>query len=80
MPPLRPHRLPRLGAILAVFLGGPDALQRLHAAADVPVLGARVVAVGEAAVLGVLAAVDDEFEVAHCPSMGWWGVGGLGGG
>ena len=30
-----------------------------------PRLGACVVAVGEAAVVGVFAAVDDEFEVAH---------------
>jgi len=40
-----------------------------------PGLGARVVAVGEAAVLGVFAAVDDEFEVAHF-FVGWWGGGG----
>ena len=65
------QRLPLLHAAVAVLLGGPHALEGLDAGADVAGLVAGVVAPREAAVIGVLAAVDDELEVAHCGVVVW---------
>lgn len=51
--------------MLAVLFHRPHALHGLDARAQMAGLAARVVAVGEAAMLGVLAAVDNELKVAH---------------